>query len=436
MNVIALLVTLTPDAHACGGMYVPPTSQTGEALYSQSSHVVIARSSDGEHHVTIAADVIGDVDDFAFVLPVPELLEEDDLGVADDGLVASIAVYDGPRSVAMTCSDFRPDTEEACPQDYSNYTGGGGSLGSSGDGVAVEGSYLVGDFQVTILSATESGALSDWLGDNGYAVPVAARGVLAEYIDAGMYFLAAQVAADSGLSDGDVLPSLRFRLSDAPTTLPLRLGASVAESTQDVVVHIIHQGAFDPWGISNIAEVTVETECMLPEGVTLAEQHAQAIADAHSAAGEAIWLLEYDAELGDIYEGLADVGIWPWDLELEQLGLAPESDQRNLSFQRLHVRYDPDELTVDPALYERSSVGSSEIRYVDYLYELEGYLPVCGLGMVDGGTCPPTEVLGEPCEDEEKGCGGCATGVRSSGWSRAAWIWLGLVGLVARRRTR
>ncbi len=434
------LSLLTPDAVACGGIYVPPTSQTaGAALYNASSHVVLAVGADGTTQVTIASDVIGEPDDFAFVLPVPELLDEDDLTVAADAIIPALATYDGPRSVEMSCSDFRPDTEQACPEDWGTSGGAGGSNGAGGDGVSVEGTYLVGDFEITILSAEESDALTDWLKAAGYTVPQSAAGVLQDYIDGGSYFLAAQVHADAVIAEGEILPALGYRLSSFPTTLPLRLGAAAAEQAQEVVLHIVAQRDADAnWGISNLTEITLEDECMLPDGVSLSDHHVDAIEAAHAAAGEAVWFTEYAGNLDDPYwYDIAKVGIWPWDLGLDELGL-DEAEGSELVFQRLHLRYEPNQLTVDPALYAGADAEVREIRYVDYVIELEEYLPVCGLGMIDGGTCPPTEVIGEPCEDDSAASddgdetGGC--GCASAASAPSVGLLALLIGL-ARRRT-
>ena len=66
--------------------------------------------------------------------------------------------------------------------------GGARYWGPDTGGVNGEAGYVVGEYQIVILSAGQSGALFTWLTDNGYAVPATAQDLLGEYIEAGSDF--------------------------------------------------------------------------------------------------------------------------------------------------------------------------------------------------------------------------------------------------------
>ena len=59
--------------------------------------------------------------------------------------------------------------------------------------VSVKARFEVGEYEVVILSATESSGLEQWLLDNKYNIPKGAAKVLAAYIAQGQYFFVAKV---------------------------------------------------------------------------------------------------------------------------------------------------------------------------------------------------------------------------------------------------
>ena len=107
-------------------------------------------------------------------------------------------------------------------------------------GVTVEASYDVGEYEVSILSATESAGLTNWLNDNGYKVPAAADGILGSYIKQSMRFFVAKVNLDRMqlLGNGYLRP-LQVRYETAKFMLPLRLGTVNAQGAQDLIVYTL-----------------------------------------------------------------------------------------------------------------------------------------------------------------------------------------------------
>ncbi len=56
-------------------------------------------------------------------------------------------------------------------------------------GVTVEAKYTVGEYDILILSAKESGGLETWLVQNGYKIPKGAKELLRPYIRQKLKFL-------------------------------------------------------------------------------------------------------------------------------------------------------------------------------------------------------------------------------------------------------
>src|SRR5262249_15350295 len=93
---LCLCTALSPSlAHSFCGFYVA----TGDAkLFNKSSQVVLVR--DGVRTVlTMGSDFKGDPKEFALVVPVPTVLERDQIHVGDSKIVAHLDAYSAPRLV-------------------------------------------------------------------------------------------------------------------------------------------------------------------------------------------------------------------------------------------------------------------------------------------------------------------------------------------------
>jgi hypothetical protein len=102
MKVFRILITLaltfvvitgfTQKAWAFCGFYV---AKADSKLYNQASQVVIARNSD-RTILTMANDYQGDVKDFAVVIPVPVVLQQDQVHVGDSKIIERLDAFSAP----------------------------------------------------------------------------------------------------------------------------------------------------------------------------------------------------------------------------------------------------------------------------------------------------------------------------------------------------
>src|SRR5262249_7310568 len=93
---LCLCAALSPaPAHSFCGFYVA----TGDAkLFNKSSQVVLVR--DGDRTVlTMGSDFKGEPSQFALVVPVPVVLERDQIHVGDQKIVEHLDAYSAPRLV-------------------------------------------------------------------------------------------------------------------------------------------------------------------------------------------------------------------------------------------------------------------------------------------------------------------------------------------------
>lgn len=396
-------------AHGFCGTFVSSGSST---LVNEVAQAVIVREGNTTV-LTVSNDVHGDVTaDFGLLIPVPEVLDEDQVHVVDPDVFARLDAYSAPRLVSYTCEDFEEtDSGVWAAQD------GAGNPSDSESEVEVEARYTVGEYDVAILSATGGDALEGWLADNGFNAPSDEDGVLDDYIEGGNYFLAARIDPEFGIEDGDVLSPLQFRYQTPTFSLPIRIGTLNSDGVQELIVYAINRYSEGRVGISNYTEATVQDECQWDStGETFAEFYSGLVEDAHTEAGALVWINEYawGAAGCDPCQGTP-----PDDSDVATLGYGElDTDSgwngrqwvEQMHFTRLHLRYTPDQVTSDLSLYTSGDTTQSQQRYIEYEDYLEDRYVVCGESEIrdDPGSCDPTEA---GCNQDASGCGGNAMGV-------------------------
>lgn len=382
---ILAALALLPTAVAFCGTFV---GAAGSDLRNRASEVVVARQ-DERTTLTLSADYEGDLTEFALVIPVPEVVTEEDVAVLDPALLDRVAEWSDPRLVAYTCDDVVSVSRSECGFGCGDYalsakkSAGGYEYADTGWAVDVEAHFIEGEYEIVVLSAEESADLWGWLDANGYSPPEGGEAVLQEYIDAGSYFLAARVRLDA-LEDGrNWLSPLQIAYTSEAWTLPIRIGTTNAGGeAQEVIVYALTlDGGV---GIANYPRIEVEDECMLRDADFGAAYEA-ALTDAFG--GQAGWITEYSWSLTTSCDPCtATQGLTP-----DELGALGFPDYHGW-FSRLRVRYTPEQATEDLTLYSSNLQEPGQIRYIRYLEELESVFPVCGEGMVeDPGVCEAGE---------------------------------------------
>jgi hypothetical protein len=242
MLVALVAMLVAQQANAFCGFYV---ATTDVALTNKASQVIIVR--DGDHTViTMSSDYAGDAKDFAMVVPVPQVLRERDIRVVQQYIFDKFSQYTAPRMVEYW-------DENPCPNDEAKsvtitsmgsmrtVTTPSPTSGKSDSkkGVTVEAKYVVGEYDILILSATESSGLKDWLTENGYKIPAGAGEVLDPYIKDGMKFFVVKVNLEQQKALGaQTLRPLQIQFDTPKFMLPIRLGMANADGgAQDMVVY-------------------------------------------------------------------------------------------------------------------------------------------------------------------------------------------------------
>ncbi|HEV3109654.1 MAG TPA: DUF2330 domain-containing protein [Candidatus Binataceae bacterium] len=229
-------------AHAFCGFYV---GKSDTSLYNHASQVVMVRNGD-KTVLSLMNDYQGEPSEFALVVPVPEVLQREQIHVGDRELFKRLDAYSSPRLVEYYDEDpcRRAELFEA-PMMAAPANGIGGMRAmekAKSLGVTVEAQYTVGEYDIVILSAKQSDGLEQWLHLNGYHIPLGAARALKPYLRQDMKFFVAKVNLKEHAAIGlSYLRPLQFAFSSPKFMLPIRLGMLNAQGPQDLVIYALTQ---------------------------------------------------------------------------------------------------------------------------------------------------------------------------------------------------
>ncbi|MDX2091257.1 MAG: DUF2330 domain-containing protein [Kofleriaceae bacterium] len=263
--VVSMLVALAGKASAFCGFYVAGSNAN---LTNDATQVVLMRK--GTRTVlAMQNDYKGPPEAFALVVPVPVVLQKDDVKTLPKEVFAHVEAMGAPRLVEYW-------EQDPCPNDRGGLYGtighgsgtgtgygvGGGRGGMRGRdlGVTVEATFAVGEYQIVILSAKDSTGLETWLRQENYKIPEGAEPLLRPYVESGMKFFVAKVDPSKVAFDANgraALSPLRFHYDSDDFSLPIRLGLANSSGTQDLIVSIF--APYQRYEVANYKNVTIPT---------------------------------------------------------------------------------------------------------------------------------------------------------------------------------
>ena len=234
LSLVALTLVPSP-ALACGGMFcdaVQPVDQAAE-------RIVFAWAEDDECSnglVTVEVQIAftGDADDFAWVVPVPDV---PDLFVSNDALFDVLA--NGTIPTHSLIRDFGECTSGGFAESDAD-TDADGDADTDADlgegGVAVIASETVGPYDTVVLQATNAGVLVEWLQEQDYAIPSDLEPVLAPYLAEHQYFVALKLSSDK---DAGNLSPLGMTYCGRAASIPIQLTSVAAIPDLPIEVFVL-----------------------------------------------------------------------------------------------------------------------------------------------------------------------------------------------------
>ena len=369
-----LTVVITTSAQAFCGFYV---ARADTSLFNRASQVVLVRD-ENRTVITMANDFEGEVEDFAIVVPVPTMIEREQIHVGDRAIIQHLDAYTSPRLVEYHDPDpcMRYDRMEMREMDSALPAASAQrKMSLRSQGVTIEASYTVGEYDILILSASQSDGLIRWLNDNGYRIPKGAGRVVDSYLKQDMRFFVAKVNVEAQSKLGyQYLRPLQIAYESNKFMLPIRLGTLNAKGKQELYVYALTRtGRVET---TNYRTVKLPTNTEVPEFVQgeFADFYRAMFDKQTRAEKDRAVFLEYAWDMAWCDPCAAD----PLTAkELRQLGvfwvgndsiqgarkIAPAPAQ-NVFVTRLHVRYDRDHFPEDLVFQETGDRQNYQGRYV------------------------------------------------------------------------
>ncbi len=362
------------EVSAFCGFYV---GKADTKLFNKASEVVIARH-DNKTVITMANDFKGDVKEFAMVVPVPTVLEKDQIHIGGPAVLKHLADYSAPRLVEYfdpnPCQMLYPESR-AMDMMAKSAEAPARRERDKALGVTVEAQYTVGEYDVLILAAKESHGLEAWLSENGYRIPAGTSTVLNSYLKQNMKFFVAKVnlVEQSKLAFTHLRP-LQIAFESPKFMLPIRLGTVNAEGAQELFIYVLtKQGR---------VETTNYRTVRLPEAQEIPLYVKEKFGDFYrnlftqqvKRENERGVFLEYAWDMTWCdpcaanplsTEELRSLGVFWQDTQSGlQRGNAFPPQGQNVFLTRLHVRYDAAHFPEDLMFQETSDRNNFQARYV------------------------------------------------------------------------
>lgn len=384
---IAIAASRTAASAFCG-FYV---GKADTGLFNHASQVAYVR--DGDHTVlSIMNDYQGEPSDFALVVPVPVVLQKDQIHIGERELFSHLDSYSSPRLVEYDDPSPCPMPRAPTAAEISGAAAAGTQMGflsarnssmAKALGVTIQAQYTVGEYDIEMLSATQSSGLETYLIEAGYKVPPGVSRALQPYIRQNMKFFVAKVNLKAHERTGlEYLRPIQFAFDSPKFMLPIRLGMINANGPQDLVIYMLtRNGRVET---TNYRTVKVPTGMDLPSYIQddfggfykTMFSHQVAQNDSRAVFTEYVWNLgmfcDPCAAPPLSTDELRRLGVFWIDGGTQQPdggsiypgGAYEGQGPGQVMITRLHVRYSADTFPEDLMFQETGDTENFQARYV------------------------------------------------------------------------
>lgn len=235
-----LTIIFSPQLPAFCGFYV---AKADTSLFNKSSQVVYVR--DGNRNVvTMASDYQGKAKDFAMVIPVPTVLKRNQIHITNNAIIKHLDDFSAPRLVEYhdndPCHLIKMEKNRRAMPTMAAVKKKSMVREAKDLGVTIEAQYTIGEYDILLLSAKESGGLITWLTSEGYKLPKGAEPVIGSYLKQEMKFFVAKVNLKKFDQSGYTkLRPIQIAYTNKKFMLPIRLGTVNAQGKQELFVYAL-----------------------------------------------------------------------------------------------------------------------------------------------------------------------------------------------------
>lgn len=379
------------SALACGGFFCGrlPVDQTAERIFFEV----------GGDSVTMTTQIAfnGDAADFAWILPLPEVPDEESLSVFPQAAMTGLDANSGPVFLQPNDAACYPAILEVADAACANCGGAAPTTNAEEPQVTVHIQAEVDAYEVAVVESEDSAALITWLREHSYRVTPPMEPYIDLYTQEGMKFLALRLLETA---DVESLKPFRFTLPGTSPTIPLRMTALAAEPEMSLLVFVFGERRYEGKNWENLAIADDQIRYNpFSYSWPLQTNWAKLVAEAVDEAGGQGWVTEFAGSTASYLDQV--------QLQIEQGTFAdPSQEEAAVALRdvlqahpyvtRLYSRLSAEEMTSDP-VFGQSSDGD-----VAQEHQLERY--------VNGeDQCSPERMMQpsvEPCDYATCGAGG------------------------------
>ena len=384
--IIGIAIAVSPLLFSFCGFYV---SKADGTLKNKTSQVILVRDGN-KTSVTMYNDFKGDTKDFAMVVPVPVVLRKEDIKVVDQYIFQRLNDYSAPRLVEYwdqnPCNSYETEDKAFAPSAQKSMTESVVTMSTRKKdlGVKVEAKYLIGEYDILILSAKESGGLKEWLTSNGYKIPEGAEEVLDPYIKSNLKFFVVKVnEKEKNKLNTNFLRPIQISFNSPKFMLPIRLGMANADGDQDLIVYAFsRKGRIE---CTNYRNANIATDKNIPLFVqnNFGNFYGNLFTHQWEKENKSVAFLEYAWNVTPINQMKCDpcVGNPPTAQDLVQSGVwwlggkdwsdysdvdndEIDNGSKNVHFTRMHFRYNRKSFAQDLSFQVTPNTKSFQARYI------------------------------------------------------------------------
>jgi hypothetical protein len=305
------------------------------------------------------------------------VLQKGQIHVGNQAVIDHLDAYSAPRLVEYhdpdPCAMVQYKSMRAAAPTLSMLDGAADMQRTASLGVKIEARYTVGEYDILILSAQQSGGLETWLVENGYRVPPGARRVLGSYIKQGMKFFVAKVNLKERQKLGfSNLRPIQVAYESPKFMLPIRLGMVNADGAQELFVYTLtRRGRVET---TNYRTVKLPSDVDVPVFVKdeFADFYRAMFTHQVGKQGMEVVFTEYAWDMAWCdpcasdplsTQELRELGVF-WIDENVAGGRVFPGGPQNAFVTRLHVRYDAAHFPEDLVFQETADRNNFQGRYV------------------------------------------------------------------------
>ncbi|HEU5056090.1 MAG TPA: DUF2330 domain-containing protein [Kofleriaceae bacterium] len=337
----ALMAPAAADAFC--GFYV---SGAGAEMFNNATQVVMMRS-ESRTVLSMQNNYQGPPSDFAMVVPVPVVLQKENVKTLPHEIFARVDKLSAPRLVEY----WEMDPCYVEPPRSVVFESGAVDMAAmpdaKGGGVKIEAQFKVGEYDIVILSAKEATGLERWLNANKYKIPEGAAPYLKPYVAGGSKFFVAKVDVEKvkKVNGRLTLSPLRFHYDTKDFNLPIRLGMMNSSGTQDLIVNILAPGT--RYEVANYKNATIPTNLdVVEEARSRFGEFYAALFDRTLEKNPGAVVTEYSWDASSC-DPCPEPPLEPSELATLGADVLGAGDAYNFVLTRLHARYAKDGINED-----------------------------------------------------------------------------------------